>query len=538
MHLCGANGFEAGSDAGLGDGLRQGKGAGEESNPNAHLNSLAELNERLRTVPALTLKSGVKIQAVGFINESFLLKTDAARRLYVEYAEPQPILDYHNHLPPRDIAENRRFADLFEIWLEGDHYKWRALRANGVEERLITGDADPYDKFVAWAKTVPYTLRNPLYHWTHLELKRYFGIDVLLNGDTADEIWWQTKKMLQTDELSAQGILKKFRVKALCTTDDPADDLPYHRALAESDLETAVYPAFRPDKAFRVDEPGSWNTWVDRLSALAKVSATDLRGFVKAMEARHAAFHETGCRLSDHGLDTAFADFCDEGVAAGIFERARQGKAATAAEKAQFASYMMLEFTRMDFERGWTKQLHLGAQRSVNTTMLERLGPDTGFDSIGDKPQIDSLGLFLDRLQRGGILPKMVLYNLNPGDNYALAAMAGNFQGGGIPGKIQFGSGWWFLDQKEGIEWQVNALSNCGLLSRFVGMLTDSRSFMSYPRHEYFRRVICNMIGAEMEGGELPFDFELVGKMVADICYRNAETFLSLPSLRGARVLV
>ena len=470
---------------------------------------------------------------MAFIHENFLLKTDAARRLYFEYAASQPILDYHNHLPPRDIALNRQFADLFEIWLEGDHYKWRAMRANGVDERFITGDADPHEKFLAWARTVPYTLRNPLYHWTHLELLRYFGIDVLLNEQTAPEIWQQANAALKTKALHAQGILAKFHVAALCTTDDPADDLPHHRAIAESDLETAVYPAFRPDKAFRVDDPVAWNEWVNRLSALAKVEVQDLKSFVQALSARHDAFHQAGCRLSDHGLDTAFADFCGDSVAAGIFERTRSGEVASVAEKAQFATWLMLEFTRMDYERGWTKQLHLGAQRSVNTAMLARLGPDTGFDSIGDKPQVDALGAFLDRLEQLGILPKMVLYNLNPADNYALATMAGNFQGG-VPGKIQFGSGWWFLDQKEAMEWQINALSNCGLLSRFVGMLTDSRSFMSYPRHEYFRRTLCNLLGADMENGELPNDFEMVGGMVANICYRNAESYLSLPSLKGA----
>jgi glucuronate isomerase len=476
------------------------------------------------------------MHSVGFIHDNFLLKTDAAQRLYREYAEPQPILDYHNHLPPRDIAENRRFANLFEIWLEGDHYKWRAMRANGVDERFITGDATPYEKFMAWARTVPYTLRNPLYHWTHLELKRYFGIDELLNEHTAPEIWWRTNEMLAKDDLTTQGILRKFRVRALCTTDDPADDLGYHRALAEGDLETEVYPAFRPDKGFRVDDPALWNAWVDRLAATANVVIRDLRSFLDALKARHDDFHDAGCRLSDHGLSTAFADFCDEAAAARIFDRARQGKPADATDQSRFASYLMLRLSHLDAVRGWTKQLHLGAQRGVNSTMLGRLGPDTGYDSIGDKPQIDALGAFLDRLEREGALPKMVLYNVNPTDNYAFATMAGNFQGGGVINRIQFGSGWWFLDQKEGIEWQINALSNCGLLARFIGMLTDSRSFMSYPRHEYFRRVLCNMLGSEIESGELPDDIDMVGKMVSAICYSNAHDFLKLPSLREAKV--
>jgi glucuronate isomerase len=473
---------------------------------------------------------------VGFINDRFLLRTDAAQRLYHEYAEQQPILDYHNHLPPKDIAENRSFGNLFEIWLEGDHYKWRAMRANGVDERFITGDASPYEKFLAWARTVPYTLRNPLYHWTHLELKRYFGIEEILNEHTAPEIWWRANEFLAKDELSAQGILRKFHVKALCTTDDPADDLVHHRQLAEAGSDTAVYPAFRPDKAFRVDDPKSWNSWVERLGQTANLEIRNLRAFLDALKARHDDFHEHGCRLSDHGLNTAFANFCDDAAAARIFDRARAGQAADPEDATRFATYLMLFFSRLDTSRGWTKQLHLGAQRSVNSAMLARLGPDTGFDSIGDKPQIDALGAFLDRLEREGALPKMVLYNVNPTDNYALATMAGNFQGGGIPGKIQFGSGWWFLDQKEAIEWQLNALSNCGLLSRFIGMLTDSRSFMSYPRHEYFRRVLCNLLGAEMENGELPDDREMIGRMVAAICYGNAESYLGLPALSGAKV--
>lgn len=473
---------------------------------------------------------------VSFIHDNFLLKTKAARRLYSDYAALQPILDYHNHLPPKDIAENRRFANLFEIWLEGDHYKWRAMRANGVDERFITGDASPYEKFLAWARTVPYTLRNPLYHWTHLELKRYFGIDELLNEHTAPEIWWRTNEALSKDDLTTHGILRKFHVRALCTTDDPADSLEYHEAIADSNLDTAVYPALRPDKIFRVDDPALWNPWIDRLGAAADVDIRSFKALLDALKARHDAFHEAGCRLSDHGLNTAFADFCDDATAARIFDHARSGQAADSREHSQFASYLMLYLSRLDTVRGWTKQLHLGAQRSVNTSMLARLGPDTGYDSIGDKPQIDALGAFLDRLERENALPKMVLYNVNPTDNYALATMAGNFQGGGVPGKIQFGSGWWFVDQKEGIEWQINALSNCGLLSRFVGMLTDSRSFMSYPRHEYFRRVLCNMIGSEIESGELPDDFDMCGKMIADICYANAAAYLQLPSLRDAKV--
>lgn len=469
---------------------------------------------------------------MAFLDKNFLLKSPTAQHLYFEFAEPQPILDYHNHLPPQDLATNRQFANLFEIWLEGDHYKWRAMRANGVDERYITGDADPYEKFLAWAGTVPYTLRNPLYHWTHLELQRYFGIDTLLNEHTAPEIWKRANAALATGALRTHGILNTFRVKALCTTDDPADSLEHHHALAASALPTAVYPAFRPDKAFRVNDPAFWNGWVDRLGAAAGIEIRNLTSLLDALARRHADFHAAGCRLSDHGLDTCYASFGGDAAAIRIFDRARAGQAANPEEHAQFATHLMMHFGRLDAAAGWTKQLHLGAQRGVNTRMLSVLGPDTGYDSIGDKPQIDALAAYLDRLERENALPQMVLYNVNPTDNYALATMAGNFQGGDIPGRIQFGSGWWFVDQKEGIEWQLNALSNCGLLARFIGMLTDSRSFMSYPRHEYFRRVLCNLIGAEVESGELPDDMPLIGRMVSDICYGNAERFLKLP-VRG-----
>lgn len=466
---------------------------------------------------------------MSFISEEFLLSNEAARRLYHEYAASEPILDYHCHLPPRDVAENRRFADLFEIWLEGDHYKWRAMRANGVDESYCTGDAAPYDKFLAWAKTVPFTLRNPLYHWTHLELQRYFGIDDLLDEHTAPKIWRQANERLGSEELRAQGILGKFGVKAVCTTDDPADELQYHKRIGASGLATRVFPAFRPDSAIEVDEPAAFNAWVERLERTSNTNASTFTGFLDALRKRHDAFHDMGARLSDHGLNHCFADFCSEREAANIFDRARSGKAASAEDHVRFASFMMLFFGHLDSERGWTKQLHLGAYRNARTRLLERAGPNTGFDSMGDWPQMETLAAYLDRLDRENALPKMILYNVNPVDNYALATMCGNFQDGRIAGKIQFGSGWWFLDQKEGMELQLNALSNCGLLSRFVGMLTDSRSFMSYPRHEYFRRVLCNLIGRDMENGELPGDYELVGGMVRNICYSNARNYLKLP---------
>lgn len=463
-----------------------------------------------------------------FIHDDFLLQSPSARRLYHGFAENEPILDYHNHLSPRDIAQNRGFSDVFEIWLEGDHYKWRAMRADGVEERFCTGDATPQEKFFAWAKTVPHTLRNPLYHWTHLELSRYFGISELLNEQSAPRIWEQANALLATPDFCAQGILKRFDVRALCTTDDPALSLEHHQNHNESNPSTRIYPTFRPDKAFAVDAPGAFNEWLDTLGETANSELKTLDDLLGALEKRHADFHAVGCRLSDHGLIHAFADFATEAEANAIFERARRGIAATREQRARFCGFLMLFFGELDARRGWTKQLHIGALRNTNSRAFAELGPDTGFDSLGDWPQAENLARYLDVLDAHDALPKIVIYNLNPADNYLLATMAGNFQDGNIAGKIQFGSGWWFLDQKEAMEWQMNALSNNGLLSRFIGMLTDSRSFLSFPRHEYFRRVLCNLVGRDMEAGELPADFEMIGTMIKNICYANARDFLGL----------
>jgi glucuronate isomerase len=465
---------------------------------------------------------------MAFIHEDFLLHSESARRLYHTYAEQEPILDYHCHLSPKDIAGNRRFHDLFEIWLEGDHYKWRAMRTNAAPERFCTGDASPREKFMAWARTVPHTLRNPLYHWTHLELSRYFGIDVLLDEKTAPAVWDTANAQLAGDGLRTQSILRKFNVKAVCTTDDPADDLAFHRQIASTPFGTRVCPTFRPDRALNVHQPDPFNAWVERLVSVSNVDVTSLGDFLTALRKRHDHFHEMGGRLSDHGLNQCYSDFCSEAIAAQIFARARAGKAATAEEQRQFASFMMLYFGRLDAERAWTKQLHLGARRNANTRFLLQLGPDTGFDSAGDWPQADALGSYLDALDRENALPRTIIYNLNPADNYVFASMIGNFQDGAIAGKIQFGSAWWFLDQKDAMRWQINALSNAGLLSRFVGMLTDSRSFMSYPRHEYFRRVLCDMLGTDMEKGDLPNDEALIGNMVRDICFKNARDYLRL----------
>jgi glucuronate isomerase len=473
---------------------------------------------------------------MGFITDNFLLQSETARHLYKKYAAGEPILDYHCHLSPKDLAENRRFGDLFEIWLEGDHYKWRAMRAHGVAEKYCTGDAPPYEKFLAWAQTVPHTLRNPLYHWAHLELLRYFGIDELLDEATAPGIWKRANQQLMNEDLTAQGIVARFQVKAVCTSDDPADSLEYHRRLRSSSFPTGVFPTFRPDRALRIGNPAAFNKWADKLSQAADVPMKRFSGFLDALEDRHGYFHEHGCRLSDHGLDYCPARSCTEEEAAAIFDRVREGHEPNAVEAEKFASYLMIFFAQLDAQKGWTKQLHLGAYRNVNHRMLTSMGRDTGFDSIGDFPQVQALGVYMDSLDRNGKLPKLILYNANPADNYAFASMIGNFQEGSLAGKVQFGSGWWFLDHKEGIEWQLNALSNCGLLSGFIGMLTDSRSFMSFPRHEYFRRVLCNLLGNEIETGQLPDDEELAGKLIRRICYENAVRYLNLPVPQAAGV--
>ncbi len=463
-----------------------------------------------------------------FIHDDFLLHNPTARHLYHKFAAPLPILDFHSHLPASDIAANRQFHNLFEIWLEGDHYKWRAMRANGISESFCTGDASPYDKFLAWASTVPQCLRNPLYHWTHLELRRYFGVDELLDEGSAPEIWQHANKLLESPDLSTHGILAKFRVRALCTTNDPNDDLQSHSQIAAAHLPTRVYPTFRPDQALNVHLPNVFNPWVERLAASANVHIGKLSNFLDALRQRHDFFHQAGCRLSDHGLQHCYANFFTETRATAIFDKVRSGHGATNEEHSEFASFLMLFFGHLDAQSGWTKQLHLGAFRNVNSRALQYLGPDTGFDSIADVPQAESLGAYLNQLERENSLPKMILYNLNPSDNYLFSTMIGNFQDGYITGKIQFGSAWWFLDQKEGIESQLNALSNTGLLSRFVGMVTDSRSFMSFPRHEYFRRVLCNLLGADVERGELPDREDLLGPMIENICYHNAARLLGL----------
>jgi len=462
-----------------------------------------------------------------FITDHFLLHSETARELYHGYASAEPIFDYHCHLPPAEVAEDKNFKNLYSIWLAGDHYKWRAMRANGVDERYCTGDATDYEKFLAWAKTVPQTLRNPLYHWTHLELKRFFGIDELLNEESAPRIWAQANEQLASPEMSVKGILRKNLVKVICTTDDPTDSLEHHIQVNKGP-GTRMYPTFRPDKAMAVDQPGLFNAWISQLEDVSGVGCIKFDGFLSALTQRHDYFHSLGGRLSDHGLECCSAEPCTEMEASTIYNLGRGGAELDRLSVEKFKTFLMVFFGRLDAGKGWTKQLHLGAMRNNNSRLLKTCGVDSGFDSIGDFSQARGLAGYLNMLDQTGELPKTILYNLNPADNYIFATMIGNFQDGSIPGKMQFGSGWWHLDQKEGMEWQLNALSSLGLLSRFVGMLTDSRSFLSYSRHEYFRRILCNLIGRDVDNGELPRDIQMLGNLVRDICYRNAENYFGL----------
>jgi glucuronate isomerase len=465
-----------------------------------------------------------------FLDEDFLLETRTAAALYHDVARDLPILDYHCHLPPAQIASNHRFRSLTEIWLEGDHYKWRAMRANGVPERLITGDASDWEKFQAWAETVPYTLRNPLYHWTHLELRRPFGITgTLLDGRSARAVFDRCHQLLQTDEFTTQGLLRQFRVAAVCSTDDPTDSLEPHLAHARAGSPGArLFPTWRPDKALGLEDAHGWNAWVDKLAAAANTNIASYDDLLAALRKRHDFFHESGCRASDHGLEHLYADDHTEADARGAFDAARGGRPVPADQAAKYKAALLHEMALWDHARGWVQQFHVGALRNNNTRLLKALGPDTGFDSMGDFDQARPLARFLDRLDRTDQLAKTILYNNNPRDNELCATMMGNFQDGSVPGKMQYGSAWWFMDQKDGMERQIEALSNMGLLSRFVGMVTDSRSFLSYPRHEYFRRLLCNMLGRDAENGLVPMDRELLGRLVRDVCFFNARNYMGL----------
>ncbi|WBA42446.1 glucuronate isomerase [Hymenobacter canadensis] len=466
-----------------------------------------------------------------FLNADFLLQTPTARTLYHEYAAAMPIIDYHNHLLPDQIAEDRQFDNITQVWLYGDHYKWRAMRTNGVPERYITGDASDWEKFEKWAETVPQTVRNPLYHWTHLELQRYFGITELLNAASARRIYDQCNEKLRTPEYSVRNLLRRMGVETLCTTDDPADSLEHHRALQSSSFEVSVLPTFRPDKAMAVDDAASYNQYLDKLGEAAAVEIRTFFDLQTALRLRHDYFAALGCRLSDHGLEQMYAADYTESECNEIFLKIRSGEELAAEEVLRFKSAMLVLLAEMDCEKGWTQQFHLGALRNNNARMLRQLGPDTGWDSIGDFSQGRALSKFLNRLDEQDKLTKTILYNLNPADNELMATMIGNFNDGSVAGKVQFGSGWWFLDQKDGMEKQINALSNMGLLSRFVGMLTDSRSFLSYPRHEYFRRVLCNLFGQDVENGELPDDLEGLGGIIRNICYGNAKAYFGFETV-------
>jgi glucuronate isomerase len=463
-----------------------------------------------------------------FMTDDFLLQTETARKLYHEHAAKMPIFDYHCHLPPAQIAEDKRFENLTQIWLYGDHYKWRAMRTNGVSERYCTGDASDWEKFQKWAETAPHTVRNPLYHWTHLELQRYFGISKLLSEDTAKDIYDKCSQMLRTPEFSVRNIMRKMNVKAVCTTDDPVDSLEHHKKIKSDSFDIKVLPTWRPDKGMAVENVAVFNQWVDALEKVSGIAVKNYKTYLDAIRNRHDFFHGVGCRISDHGLETAYAEEYTESEIAVIFDKLRSDRAATKEESLKFKSAMMIEFALMDHEKGWVQQLHFGALRNNNTRLMKLLGPDTGFDSIGDCEIARPLAKFLDRLDTNNKLPKTILYNLNPRDNELMATMIGNFQDGSVPGKLQFGSSWWFLDQKDGMEKQISVLSNMGLLSRFIGMLTDSRSFLSYPRHEYFRRILCNILGNDVENGELPCDIQLLGKMVEDVCFYNAKSFFGI----------
>ncbi len=467
-----------------------------------------------------------------FLDENFLLQSETAKSLFHDFAKDMPIIDYHCHLPIQQIADDINFENLTQIWLYGDHYKWRGMRTNGIDESYITGNKSDFDKFEKWAETVPYTLRNPLYHWTHLELQRYFDVHDLLSPATAKNIYDDCTQKLQTKEYSVKNLLRKMNVQVVCTTDDPTDSLEFHQKIKDDarlpngqEFEIKVLPAFRPDKAMNVDDANEFNLYLKKLETSSGISITSYQSYLDALKQRHDFFAMMGCSVSDHGLEHIYAeDYTDEEIIT-VFNKIRNGRDLALEERAKFKSAMLYILATWDHEKNWVQQYHLGALRNNNIRLLESCGPDTGWDSTGDFPQAKTLTKFLGRLDSTNQLAKTILYNLNPADNELMATMTGNFNDGSIPGKIQFGSAWWFLDQKDGMTKQMNALSNMSLISRFVGMITDSRSFLSYPRHEYFRRLVCNLFGEEIENGELPNDLEWTGKIIKDICYYNAKNY-------------
>ncbi len=468
-----------------------------------------------------------------FLDENFLLQSKTAQLLYHEYAKDMPVIDYHCHLSPAAIADDLKFENITQAWLYGDHYKWRALRTNGVDESYITGNKSDYEKFEAWAATVPYTLRNPLYHWTHLELQRYFNIDTILNQDSAKQVYDQCTEKLQTADYSVRNLLRKMKVRLVCTTDDPVDNLKYHQQLKADKFEIPILPAFRPDQAMNVDNITSFNNYVNRLEQAADTSITGFNDFLNALKNRHDFFAAMGCTVSDHGLEQLYAQDYNPHELPALFSKIRSGNEISYDDRLKFKSAMLVQFAEWDWEKGWVQQYHLGALRNNNSRMLGLLGPDTGWDSIGDFSQARELSKFLNKMDSQNKLANTIIYSLNPADNELIAAMTGNFNDGTVAGKIQFGSAWWFLDQKDGMIKQINALSNMGLLSRFVGMLTDSRSFLSFPRHEYFRRILCDLFGQEVENGELPDDTAWIGKVIQDICFNNAREYFKWGGMVG-----
>jgi glucuronate isomerase len=463
-----------------------------------------------------------------FMDDDFLLQTTTAKRLYHDHAAKMPIYDYHCHLSPQEIAEDKQYDNIGEAWLGGDHYKWRAMRANGVEEKFCTGDASWRDKFHKWAETVPQTIRNPLYHWTHLELQRYFDIDTLLSPATADAIYEECTAKLRSPEYSARNLMRKMNVKLVCTTDDPIDSLEWHKQIAADGFEIKVLPTFRPDKAMNLSDSKAWKSYIETLGVTSGLTIVSTDVLLEAVNKRHEYFHSAGCRLSDHGVTYVPDANATPEELESIFQRAMAGEKVSLPDRERFEAWFLYEVGKMNHSRGWAQQFHVGVFRNTNSRHFDALGPDTGFDSIADYRQGPGFVRLLDRLDSSKQLAKSILYNINPVDNELMATMIGNYQDGSCPGKMQFGSGWWFLDQKDGMEKQMNALSNLGLLSRFVGMLTDSRSFLSYPRHEYFRRILCNLIGNDVENGEIPDDMELLGQMVENICYNNAAEFFGI----------
>lgn len=462
-----------------------------------------------------------------FLDENFLLKTKTAQHLYHEYAKEMPIIDYHCHLPPQQIADDHQFKNLTQIWLYGDHYKWRAMRTNGISEDHCTGTKSDWEKFKKWAETVPYTLRNPLYHWTHLELQCYFGIKNVLNADTAKKIYEDCNAKLKTKEYSVRNLLRKMNVKLVCTTDDPVDSLEHHLKIKKDGFEIPILPAFRPDNAMNVSDPARFAAYVKQLEKVTDIAISSFDDFLYALQSRHDFFASMGCSVSDHGLEEIYAEDFTGSEIDSMFNKVYGGKKLNDAEQRKFKSAMLVHFAEWDWEKGWVQQYHIGALRNNNSRMMQTLGPDTGWDSIGDFSQGRAMAKFLDKLDSNNKLAKTILYNLNPADNELMATMIGNFNDGSSTGKIQWGSAWWFLDQKDGMTKQLNTLSNMSLLSRFVGMLTDSRSFLSYPRHEYFRRILCDLFGNEMENGEIPNDIAWVGKIIQDICYNNAKNYFN-----------